>query len=111
VASSVSRSLEAGEEALMAKTARPSGWRNGPDVDTAPWSILLDNGCRYSPSCLTCPFEVCRYDRTDGIAGLLREKRDAEIRRLREAGQAPEVIAAQMGVSKRSVYRVTRGSA
>ena len=75
-------------------------------VDTAPWLMLADNGCRYAPSCLTCPFVRCRYDERGGIPGARRQERDAEIRRLREEGQAPAVIAQQVGISLRSVYRI-----
>lgn len=93
----------------MKARARRSDWQVSNVVNTAPWLVLADNGCDLAPSCLSCPFEVCRYDRPDGIAGLRREERDAEIGRLREAGQSLMVIAAQVGVSLRSVYRIVRG--
>ena len=72
--------------------------------------IYADHGCSYAPSCLTCPFEVCRYDR--GFAGNRvskaqdRVKRDDEILAMRASGMQVEHIAKACGVSGRTVARI-----
>ena len=72
--------------------------------------IYADHGCSYAPSCLTCPFEVCRYDR--GFAGnrvakaVNRVERDDQIIAMRSSGMQVEHIAKEMGVSGRTVARI-----
>jgi len=72
--------------------------------------IYADHGCSYAPSCLRCPFEVCRYDR--GFAGnrvskaMDRVKRDDRIIALRSNGMQVEQIAKAFGVSGRTVARI-----
>ncbi len=72
--------------------------------------IYADHGCSYAPSCLTCPFEVCRYDR--GFAGnrvskaMSRVDRDRQITMMRARGMQIEEIAEVFGVSGRTVARI-----
>jgi hypothetical protein len=72
--------------------------------------IYADHGCSYAPSCLSCPFDVCRYDR--GFAGnrvsraVKRVTRDQEILAMRASGMQVEQIAKERGVSGRTVARV-----
>lgn len=72
--------------------------------------IYADHGCSYAPSCLNCPFEVCRYDR--GFAGnrvskaMSRLDRDDKIIAMRAKGMQVEEIAAACGVSGRTVARI-----
>ena len=72
--------------------------------------IYADHGCSYAPSCLSCPFEVCRYDR--GFAGnrvskaINRVSRDARILSMRYNGMQVEQIAKACSVSGRTVARI-----
>ncbi len=72
--------------------------------------IYADHGCSYAPSCLECPFEVCRYDR--GFAGnrvskaMSRVDRDRQIAEMRASGMQIERIAKTCGVSGRTVARI-----
>ncbi len=72
--------------------------------------IYSDHGCSYAPSCLNCPFDVCRYDR--GFAGnrvskaISRLDRDRQIISMRARGMQVEHIAAACGVSGRTVARI-----
>lgn len=72
--------------------------------------IYADHGCSYAPSCLNCPFDVCRYDR--GFAGnrvskaMNRVDRDKQIARMRARGMQVEQIAQKIGVSGRTVARI-----
>jgi DNA-binding transcriptional MerR regulator len=72
--------------------------------------IYADHGCSYAPSCLKCPFEVCRYDR--GFAGNRvskaadRVRRDEEIISMRAKGMQVEQIAKTCGISGRTVARI-----
>jgi hypothetical protein len=72
--------------------------------------IYADHGCSYAPSCLNCPFEVCRYDR--GFAGnrvskaAERVRRDEEITAMRASGMQVEQIAQARGISGRTVARI-----
>lgn len=66
-----------------------------------------DTGCDLHDSCLTCPFERCRYDVEGGVPSLLRVERDAAIvrARLNERLTAAQ-IGDRFGLSIRSVYRI-----
>jgi DNA-binding transcriptional MerR regulator len=72
--------------------------------------IYADHGCSFAPSCLECPFEVCRYDR--GFAGNRvskaqdRVERDKKITRMRAKGMQVEHIAKACGISGRTVARI-----
>jgi AraC-like DNA-binding protein len=73
--------------------------------DGANWR---DEGCEFHSSCLTCPFEVCRYDAPGGIRSLLAEPRNEEIARLRAEGSTVTHVATRFGVSRRSVFRIQK---
>jgi hypothetical protein len=76
------------------------------NVDLFPEREWPDEGCGLHPTCLTCPYELCRYDYPGGIEGLLRAERDATIR----ASKLPaKLIAAQFGVSRETIYRIRSG--
>lgn len=72
--------------------------------------IYADHGCSYAPSCLNCPFDVCRYDR--GFAGnrvskaMSRVDRDKQIASMRASGMQVEQIAKACSVSGRTVARI-----
>lgn len=72
--------------------------------------IYADHGCSYAPSCLACPFDVCRYDR--GFAGNRVSKaagridRDRQVLEMRSSGMQVEQIAEACGVSGRTIARI-----
>lgn len=72
--------------------------------------IYADHGCSFAPSCLKCPFEVCRYDR--GFAGNRvskaqdRVERDRKITNMRARGMQVEHIAKACDISGRTVARI-----
>ena len=65
-----------------------------------------DNGCSVAPSCLACPLPRCRYDVVGGVRTLRNRVRDPEIVRRYQAGERAEAIAADLGVTHRTVYRI-----
>lgn len=82
----------------------------GPDMDAVP----ADKGCNLHSSCLTCPFERCRYDTLPlvelaqpGPAGVAQKAMvvSTEVKKLYLQGLRPMAIADHLGISRRSVYR------
>ena len=65
-----------------------------------------DTGCDVHPSCLSCPLVRCRYDEPGGARKLQADQRDASIVVLQREGASIDAIASQMGVSRRTVFRV-----
>lgn len=68
-----------------------------------------DTGCEFAPSCLNCPFPDCIEDK------LKREKnyekaraRREQILRLIGEGKSRKEIAAEVGVSRRTIWRATK---
>lgn len=73
-------------------------------------AIYRDTGCRISPSCLRCPLPRCIYDEPNprSAFALLRAEEllvAEKVIALRAAGSPVEVIAQEMGRSRRSIYR------
>lgn len=68
----------------------------------------VDTGCSMAPSCLRCPFARCRYDLEGRVSVKSRKitERHAAILDLDAAGATVEEIAAHLGVSRRTVFRV-----
>lgn len=67
----------------------------------------VDTGCSVHPSCLSCPLVRCRYDEPGGVRALLSQDRDEQILALKRAGGlTADQIAARLGVSRRTVFRV-----
>ncbi len=66
-----------------------------------------DDGCDLHPSCLSCPLPACRYDVPGGKRALLNIRRDQRIASLRRNNTVP-VVAAIMGVSRRTIVRVSQ---
>lgn len=62
-----------------------------------------DTGCKHQPACLTCTFDVCVLDAPENP----RKRRDEEIRTRRSKGEKVSSIAKDLGVSIRTVHRVT----
>lgn len=67
-----------------------------------------DSGCDLAPSCLSCPFEVCRYDIKDGVRTLRLQAKYAGIIRLADSGKTKVQIAKETGNSLRTVDRALK---
>ena len=69
-------------------------------------TIYKDTGCHLHPSCLNCPRPRCIYDTVpDDAEDPLRWTTQQEIARRLAAGEPTVHIAAQVGVSTRTVDR------
>ena len=86
-------------------TGRP---RHHPSVDARPeFFTYTDDGCEYSPSCLSCPLPACKYDYPGGALGM-----SFDIKRENMAAAAayatregPAAAAVMFSVSERTIYR------
>jgi transposase-like protein len=66
-----------------------------------------DTGCELHSRCLTCPLERCRYDVAGGLHQLRTAGRDREVLSLHAAaGLTVDDIAARVGISRRTVFRI-----
>lgn len=65
-----------------------------------------DEGCDIHPSCLTCPLPACRYEMPPGRARALAQA--AALAKLLEMGRTMDEAATELGVSRRTVYRLRR---
>lgn len=76
-----------------------------PDLprDQANW---IDRGCEIAPHCLECPLPECRYLMPPKRAGALIAA--ARVRALTEAGRTADQIAAELGMSRRTVFRLKK---
>jgi len=85
--------------------------RNGRTIrrDALPehWTFY-DEGCEFAPSCLRCPLERCRYDERRSSHRLRRGPRDEAIRVRRAEGADVNALAAEYGLSRRSVFRILK---
>jgi hypothetical protein len=70
------------------------------------FTTYRDTGCEYAPACLTCPLAQCRYD-LEGrrISTNVRQLRVVELRR---QGWTPGRVASELGVSRRTVFRLSK---
>lgn len=111
----------------MNATANATAPLRGVDVElsatTTPFSLpgrsdalpentsYADTGCDLYPSCLQCPLPRCRYEEPGGAPAMLRTTRNVSIERLAfDDGLSVSEIAARFGLSRRTVFRVLRGS-
>ena len=67
-----------------------------------------EDGCRYSPSCLTCPLPQCKHDMGQGglaryLKGKAKQERVATIYR---EDLTAEEAAERFGITVRTVYRM-----
>ena len=78
--------------------------------DEANNKLIPLDGCSDHPTCLTCPFETCRYDMSrDAFKALLRRHRDRERVAIIEAeNMTAEQAAARFGVTRRTISRMVR---
>jgi hypothetical protein len=63
-----------------------------------------DDGCEIAPKCLECPLPDCRFSLPPKRAGAIL--RAAQLRPLLAAGLTADECAAEMGISRRTVYRL-----
>ena len=72
-----------------------------------------DDGCRYHPACLTCPFTVCVMHelRPSRIRAYFNAPRDERIRELKAAGVPVPVITREFGVTERTVFKIVADGA
>jgi hypothetical protein len=85
-----------------------------PRSDALPENTdFKDTGCELAPSCLRCPFEVCRFDPV-GETGKYQghviqakklDKRRARVDELLGSGLVGREVAAALSISLRTVYR------
>jgi hypothetical protein len=70
------------------------------------FTTYRDTGCEYAPACLTCPLAQCRYD-LEGrrISTNVHQLRVVELRR---QGWTPGRVASELGVSRRTVFRLSK---
>ena len=64
-----------------------------------------DSGCRFSPSCLNCPIQICIYDDPSFVRNLEKNNRDENIIEDRSNGLSNQQIAKKYNVSIRTVHR------
>ncbi len=68
-----------------------------------------DTGCDIHPACLTCPLPQCRYDDPGWVRREERGSRNEEVLRMRwKLGLSAEEVAANLGVSTRTVHRILK---
>lgn len=75
-------------------------------LDYGQLHITLD-GCEVSPSCLTCPRELCKYDEPniDIDSDARRAERDFGIHHAKAKGMKTTEIARMYNISVRTVHR------
>lgn len=80
---------------MTAESASIARRNNLPEHQT-----FKDTGCSLHPACLTCPEVVCRYDGENAVAA-----RQAAIVALRQLGLSAVAIAAELHITRRTVFR------
>jgi len=70
-----------------------------------------DDGCEVHAHCLSCPLPRCRYDEPGGLRAIVNSHRDRQIVALRSEGVSVDQIASLYGLSRRTVFRLTREAA
>ena len=82
-------------------------------IDALPEHLdYRDGGCDLAPTCLRCPLARCRYDEPGGARAVFQTSRDEAVRRRRGEGIVIDALAAEFGLSRRSVFRIlARGRA
>lgn len=64
-----------------------------------------DDGCEVASKCVECPLLMCRYEYPTGLRGLRNLDRNKNIREMAPLTSVT-AIAAELGISKRTVFRV-----
>ncbi|KKL14326.1 hypothetical protein LCGC14_2339010 [marine sediment metagenome] len=77
-------------------------------VDAPPEFVhYRDVGCDLHSACLTCPLPVCKEELKHGAASIRAHMRELQINLLRSEGRTVEWIAEVMGISVRTVCRLS----
>ncbi len=86
-------------------------------MTTLDWEThFRDTGCKYSPTCQTCPLPKCKYDMNDSERARLkhlarRAKLVQTYQRIKDTSPGPvngeiaALAAAEAGVTVRTIYR------
>ena len=70
-------------------------------------SLFDDKGCEAAPSCLACPLPQCKDDDPRWYNRLVKRRQDqAIVAALQQDGATQGQVAAQFGVTVRTVFRV-----
>ena len=80
-----------------------TGGGRDPDV-VSELLHYQDQGCRYSPTCLGCPYPICLFEHKYGSRVALAQFRGTAIRAAYDAGELVPAIAVRFGLSERGVY-------
>ena len=77
-------------------------------ADTLPENVIYrDDGCEVSPSCLTCPLVVCKFDDPGWLRRIGRLSRDMRVVDVRRReGLSVSELAARFGLSSRTIHRI-----
>lgn len=62
-----------------------------------------DTGCDLAPRCLTCPFEVCRYDKA--VTAQRSAQNKSKAIELKVRGWSIDDIARELNIGRRQVFR------
>lgn len=68
-----------------------------------------DEGCDLNPTCLTCSLERCRYDLPNGMRTKRADDHRQRVVALVAQGMGVTTIAREVGVSRRTVFRLKAG--
>ena len=90
----------------------PAGEIPGEDNDLPPeFCRYRDEGCEFSPACLSCRFPTCLYEEPRGRQRWVKGQRNREIALLFATGQwSARELARQFGVSQRTVQRALKST-
>jgi len=67
----------------------------------------VDTGCELHSACLTCPLPVCKEEVSQGARAIRAHMRGLQVRLLRSEGHTVEWVAQVMGLSIRTVFRLS----
>lgn len=82
---------------------------NGGPPDLKPeYCQYKDEGCRYAPSCLACPFSKCLLEIPRGSRRRKTHARNREIRRLYDSGKSMKYLTRRFKLHRRTVERIIR---
>ncbi len=84
----------------------------GADADLPPeFCHYRDEGCEFSPSCLSCRFPRCLYEEPRGRQRWVKGQRNREIARLFATGRwSARELAERFGLSQRTVQRALKST-
>lgn len=78
--------------------------RKAAESDLPEFVHYKDEGCKWWPSCLECPYEKCVLD--EPIKIKIKQQRNQEIKRKAKDGMVEAELASEYGLSLRSIQRI-----